>query len=114
MHPAGAHYAVQDLTRQKRLDNTINQDRHALKWPHVIVGMSGAARQTVEDRVTRDGLERRIGAHIPEFSGIGPLLAASNMLATNAKPFLGADVRTYGLVARRPPIDLPDVTFRAG
>lgn len=83
-----------------------------LHWPHVIVGLSGAARQTVEERVKRDGLERRIGAHIPEFSGIAPLLAASNMLATNAKPFLGADVKTYGLLARRPPIELPDITFR--
>lgn len=83
-----------------------------LDWPHVMVGMSDAARQTVEERVKRDGHERRIGAHIPEFSGIGPLLAGSNMLATNVKPFLGADVATYGLVARRPPVDLPDITFR--
>lgn len=83
-----------------------------LDWPHVMVGISQSARQTVEDRLKRDGLQRRIGAHIPEFSGIGPLLAGSNMLATNVKPFLGADVKTYGLVARRPPVDLPDITFR--
>jgi len=81
-------------------------------WPHVMVGMSNAARQTVGDRVARDGMKRRIGAHIPDFSGIGPLLARSNMLATNVKPFLGADMETYGLVARRPPVDLPDITFR--
>jgi DNA-binding transcriptional LysR family regulator len=90
-----------------------NWSREAwLDWPHVMVGLSDAARQTVEERVKRDGLRRRIGAHIPEFSGIGPLLAGSNMLATNVKPFLGADVVTYGLVARRPPVDLPDITFR--
>lgn len=83
-----------------------------LEWPHVVVGMSDAARQTVEERLKRDGLDRRIGAHIPEFSGIGPLLAGSNMLATNAKPFLGADIRTYGLVWRRPPVELPDITLR--
>ena len=81
-------------------------------WLHVIVGMSGAARQTVEERIKRDGLQRRVGAYIPDFSGVAPLLAGSNMLATNVKPFLGADVKTYGLVARRPPLDLPDVTFR--
>ena len=34
------------------------------------------------------------------------------MLATSVRPFLGADVVTYGLEARRPPIDLPDITFR--
>lgn len=83
-----------------------------LDWPHVMVGMADAARQTVEDRLKRDGLERRIGARIPDFSGIAPLLAGSNMLATNVTPFLGADAGTYGLVARRPPVDLPDITFR--
>ena len=83
-----------------------------LEWPHVVVGLSNAGRQTVEDSVKRDGLERRVGAHIPEFSGVGPLLASSNMLATNVKPFLGADAKTYGLVSQRPPITLPDITFR--
>jgi len=83
-----------------------------LEWPHVVIGMSDAARQTVEERLKRDGLDRRIGAHIPEFSGIGPLLAGSNMLATNVKPFLGADIRTYGLIWRRPPVEMPQVTFR--
>ncbi|SMX32736.1 Nodulation protein D 2 [Maliponia aquimaris] len=83
-----------------------------LDWPHVVVGLSDAARQTVEDSIKRDGLNRRIGAHIPEFSGIGPLLSGSNMLATNLKPFLGADITTYGLVWRPPPVDLPTITFR--
>ena len=90
-----------------------NWDKQAwLDWPHVVVGLSDAARQTVEERIKRDGLNRRIGAHIPEFSGIGPLLSGSNMLATTVKPFLGADIRTYGLVWRRPPVELPDITFR--
>lgn len=83
-----------------------------LDWPHVVVGMSGAARQTVEERLRQDGLDRRIGAHIPEFSGIAPLLAGSNMLATIAKPFLGADIRTYGLIWHRPPVELPKLTLR--
>jgi len=74
-----------------------------LDWPHVVVGMSGAARQTVQERIKRGGLDRRIGAHIPEFSGVGPLVSGSNMLATNLKPFLGADIKTYGLVWRRTP-----------
>jgi DNA-binding transcriptional LysR family regulator len=95
------HPGLEDWGRQAWLD-----------WPHVVVGMSDAARQTVGERIRRDGLNRRIGAHIPEFSGIGPLVAASNMLATNVMPFLGTDIRTYGLVWRRPPVDLPDITFR--
>lgn len=95
------HPALQDWCKQAWLE-----------WPHVMVGMANAAGQTVEDRIRRDGLERRIGAHIPEFAGVAPLLARTNMLATILKPFLGDDVKTYGLVARQPPVDLPDITFR--
>ncbi len=82
-----------------------------LDWPHVMVGMSNAARQTVEDRVARDGMERRIGAHLPEFSGVAPLLARTNMLGTTVQLFMVDDSRTYGLLAKRPPVDLPDITF---
>lgn len=83
-----------------------------LDWPHVMVGMSNAARQTVEDQIARDGLERRIGAHLPEFSGVAPLLSRTNMLGTSVQMFMVDDVRTYGLIAKCPPVDLPDITFR--
>lgn len=77
-----------------------------------MVGMANAARQTVEDRVARDGMERRIGAHLPEFSGVAPLLARTNMLGTTVQLFMVEDMRTYGLLAKRPPVDLPDIAFR--
>ncbi|WP_415919063.1 LysR family transcriptional regulator [Tateyamaria sp. SN6-1] len=97
----GDHPAAANWTRQAWLD-----------WPHVMVGMSNAARQTVEDRVARDGMERRIGAHLPEFSGVAPLLARTNMLGTTVPLFMADDMKTYGLIAKRPPVDLPDITFR--
>jgi hypothetical protein len=34
------------------------------------------------------------------------------MLATNVKPFLGADIRAYGLTWRRPPVEPPNITLR--
>lgn len=95
------HPAVEKWNKQAWLD-----------WPHVMVGMSNAARQTVEDQVARDGMERRIGAHLPEFSGVAPLLARTNMLGTTVQLFMVEDTRTYGLLAKRPPVDLPDITFR--
>lgn len=95
------HPAAENWTRQAWLD-----------WPHVMVGLSSAARETVEDRVARDGLQRHIGAHLPEFSGVAPLLARTDMLGTTVPPFIAEDMRTYGLIARRPPVDLPDITFR--
>ncbi|MEO9651843.1 MAG: LysR family transcriptional regulator [Roseobacter sp.] len=95
------HPAAQNWNKQAWLD-----------WPHVMVGMSNAARQTVEDRVARDGMERRIGAHLPEFSGVAPLLARTNMLGTTVPLFMADDMKTYRLIAKHPPIDLPDITFR--
>jgi len=83
-----------------------------LDWPHVMVGIANAARETVEDRVSRDGMQRRIGAHLPEFSGVAPLLARTNMLGTTVPLFMAEDKTTYGLIAKRPPVDLPDITFR--
>src|SRR6056297_1164896 len=55
---------------------------------------------------------RRMVAHIPEFSGIAPLLARTDMLGTTVPLFMVEDAATYDLIARRPPIDLPDITFR--
>ena len=95
------HPAAETWNRQAWLD-----------WPHVMVGFSDAARQTVTEQVERDGLNRRIGAHLPEFSGVAPLLARTNMLGTTVPLFMAEDQRTYGLIARRPPVDLSDITFR--
>ena len=83
-----------------------------LDWPHVMVGMGDAARQTVEDQMRRDGLERHIGARLSEFSGVAPLLARTNMLWTTVKPFFVHDVVTYGLAVVRPPVAVPDFEFR--
>lgn len=95
------HPAASDWSRQAWLN-----------WPHVMVGISNAGRQTVENSIKRDGLERRIGAHLPEFSGVAPLLARTNMLGTTVQLFMAEDAQTYGLIAKRPPVDLPSITFR--
>lgn len=34
------------------------------------------------------------------------------MLGTTVAPFIAEDLKTYGLIAKRPPVDLPDITFR--
>lgn len=70
-----------------------------LKWPHVMVGMASAARQTVENKIAQEGLERSIGANLPEFSGVAPLLARTNMLGTSVRPFMARDMEIYDLVA---------------
>ncbi len=83
-----------------------------LDWPHVMVGMGSAARQTVEEQMRRDGLNRHIGARLSEFSGVAPLLARSNMMWTTVKPFVVHDLETYDLAVVRPPVSVPDFEFR--
>ena len=83
-----------------------------LHWPHVMVGMANAARQTVEESLARDSLNRRVGARVPEFSGVAPLLARTDMLFTTVALVIADDAETYGLLYRTPPVDLPDFTFR--
>ena len=81
-------------------------------WPHVMVGLSEAARQTVEERVAQLGVERRVGARIPEFSGVGPLVSGSNMLANQICVMVVNDIERYGLRVLEPPLELPDLTLR--
>ncbi len=82
-----------------------------LNWPHVVVGMAGSARQTVEERIAQIGIERRIGARIPEFSGVAPLLARTDLLANQIAVALAESMEPFGLRAMRPPVELPDLTF---
>lgn len=81
-------------------------------WPHVVVGMGNAARQTVESQIRRDGVERHVGVRLAEFSGVAPLLARTDMLWTTVKPFVVHDVETYDLAVVRPPVRVPDFEFR--
>jgi len=83
-----------------------------LKWPHAMVGMAGAARQTVEQRIAQIGVERRVGARIPDFSGLAPLLARTDLLANQVAVALSDGLELFGLRVLQPPIDLPDLTFR--
>lgn len=88
-------------------------DREAwIYWPHVMVGLAEAARQTVEERIAQLGVERRVGARIPEFSGVGPLVAGSDMLANQVAVMVLDDIERYGLRVLEAPVDLPDLTLR--
>ena len=83
-----------------------------LRWPHVVVGMAGAARQTVEKRIAQVGLERRTGAVVPEFSSVGSIVAGSDMLANQIPIMLGGNIEELDLQILEPPVDLPDFAPR--
>jgi DNA-binding transcriptional LysR family regulator len=82
------------------------------KWPHVVVSIGNAVRNPIDEALGRLGLQRTIGARIPEFSGVAPLLAGTNMLGTFPPLALADDMRLYGLVAPKPPIPLAPFSSR--
>ncbi len=82
-----------------------------LDYPHVIVSVGGAARQTVSEALERDNLQRRIGARVAEFAGLAPLIARTDNIGTFAPIGIAEDAEAFGLAVLEPPIDLPAVNF---
>ncbi len=68
-----------------------------LRWPHVMVDLGEAASTTVDTTVGKLGLQRRIGARIPNFGAVAPLLARSDLLANNLAIALCDDLQAYDL-----------------
>jgi DNA-binding transcriptional LysR family regulator len=81
-------------------------------WPHVTVSIGNAVQNPIDEALCRLGLRRTIGARIPEFSGVAPLLAGTNMLGTFPPLALADDARVYGLLAKRPPVPLAPFSSR--
>ncbi|MEM9393443.1 MAG: hypothetical protein AAGA38_06275 [Pseudomonadota bacterium] len=57
-------------------------------------------------------MERRIWAHLPKFFGVAPLVARTNMLGTIVELFMVEDTQTFSLLAKDPPVDRRDISFR--
>lgn len=51
-------------------------------WPHVVVRVGNRLNSPVSQASAFLGIERRIGAWVPHFSAVAPLLAQSDLLAT--------------------------------
>lgn len=51
-------------------------------WPHVVVRVGNRLNSPVSQTSAFLGIERRIGAWVPHFSAVAPLLAHSDLLAT--------------------------------
>jgi DNA-binding transcriptional LysR family regulator len=75
-------------------------------WPHVVVQLGNAVRNPIDDAVADLGTGRTIGATIPAFSGVAPLLATTNMLGTFPPLALVNDLQTYDLLAMQAPVPL--------
>jgi DNA-binding transcriptional LysR family regulator len=88
-------------------------DREAwLRWPHVVVGMADAYRSTVEERVAKLGIERRVGARVPDLACVAPLLARTNMIVNHPPTWLVDDIDLHDLQVMEPPVPLGSLTLR--
>jgi len=95
-HPAAAHWDANAWTT----------------WPHVIVSIGNAVRNPIDEAMAPLGLDRTIGARIPDFSGVAPLLSGTDMLGTFPPITMVEDMQVYDLQALRPPVPIPPFASR--
>jgi DNA-binding transcriptional LysR family regulator len=69
-----------------------------LRYGHVQVAIHNEVRSPVDEAAITLTSERRVGALISEFAGVGPLLARSDLIATFPAILMAGDMETYGLV----------------
>lgn len=81
------------------------------RYGHIKVAITNEARSPVDEASSEPASDRRIAARISEFSAVGPLLAASDLIATLPPEIMAWDMETYGLVPL--PAIMPFPPFRA-
>ncbi len=86
------------------------------KWPHVAVRIDARIASPVDaafggTREQRPG-QRRIGAWVPHFSAVAPLLARTDMIAALPMLVMADRLERYGLIARKAPIRIEPMPYR--
>jgi DNA-binding transcriptional LysR family regulator len=77
------------------------------RFGHVKVAIENEVRSPVDEVTQNAEADRRIAARISEFSAVGPLLAASDLIATLPPEIMAWDMETYGLVPLPAIVPLP-------
>jgi DNA-binding transcriptional LysR family regulator len=81
------------------------------QWPHIQVQLGEGVRSVVESAADAHGLNRTIGASLPNFSQIPALLSQTNMLATMTPLVIDDAMDRFGLCALEPPIAIDPTPF---
>lgn len=81
------------------------------RWPHIQVRLGERIRGEVERAAADLGLQRTIGATIPNFSQVPALLARSDLLATMTPLVVDGQMDALGLVALQPPVPIDSTGF---
>jgi len=80
-------------------------------WPHVQVQLGERAQGAVDIAASRHGLQRTIGASVPNFSQVPALLARTDLLATMTPLVMDGAMQHFGLRALEPPIAIEPTSF---
>ncbi len=81
-------------------------DRDAwLAWPHLVVSGAGHKQGSLEAVLARHGLMRRVGAVVPGFMMVEPLLRVTDLMATVPAATLSP---AHGLAVFEPPLEVAD------
>jgi DNA-binding transcriptional LysR family regulator len=81
------------------------------RWPHVVVQLGERVRSQVEIAAEGRGIQRIVGATVPNFSQIPALLSQSNLLATMTPLVMDGAMERYGLVALEAPLPITPSAF---
>lgn len=88
-----AHPAVRDFDLQKWLS-----------WPHIVVSGNGSKRGSIEDVLGKHKLRRHVGAVVPHFTMIEPLLLQTDFISCAPRSTLSGP----NLLVMNPPVSIPD------
>jgi DNA-binding transcriptional LysR family regulator len=81
------------------------------QWPHIQVQLGERGKSDVERAAVAQGLKRKIGALVPNFSQVPALLAHTNLLATMTPLVMDGAMQRFGLRALAPPIPIRPTSF---
>ena len=76
------------------------------EWPHVVVRVGDQLESPVNIAAGAAGLSRTIAGWVPNFSGVAPVLAASDLLATLPAPAMAGTLKPHRLESRLVPFTI--------
>lgn len=85
------------------------EDWSAASWSgceHALVGVAARVANPIAEAAAAAGLDRRVGARVPHFTTLAPLLSQTDLVATVPTIALHDVLDVFGLQARRPPFTI--------
>lgn len=74
-----------------------------LEWPHIVISGKGSKRGSLEDVLVKRKLRRRVGAVVPNFLMIEPLLLQTDFISCVPRSTLSGP----NLIVLEPPLEVP-------